>query len=108
MMIRTLESVAPSLAFCAPIGSLEAIVRSLGACCSSLQERVVYGLRDGRKKRQWCMETYNILRTVTNDNLADVRGDSRLFDIYATTGTLALEMRVFRTADNFSFLTTIS
>ena len=54
------------------------------------------------------METYNILRTVTNDNLADVRGDSRLFDIYATTGTLALGMRVFRTADNFSFLTTIS
>lgn len=54
------------------------------------------------------METYNILRTVTNDNLADVRGDSRLFDIYATTGALALEMRVFRTADNFSFLTTIS
>lgn len=44
---------------------------------------------------------------MTIDNLEDVSGDSRFFDIYASPGTLALEMRGLRSADNFSFLTTI-
>jgi hypothetical protein len=40
---------------------------------------------------------------MTSDNLADVSGDSRFLNIYASPGTLALEMRGLRTADNFSF-----
>lgn len=40
---------------------------------------------------------------MTDDNLADTSGDSRFSDIYASPGTLALEMRGLRTADNFSF-----
>jgi hypothetical protein len=85
-------------------------VRFPGSRCSSPREIVVYslyGLLGGKKETQRCIKTYSILCTTTDDKLADTSGDSRFFDIYASPGTLALEMRGLRTADNFSFLTTI-
>jgi len=59
------------------------------------------------KEIQRCSETYSILCTTIIDDLAGAGNDSQFSDIYATPGTLALEVCVFRTADKFSFLKTI-